>query len=30
MSVIAIDRGLRRHGKFLIEYSEDELLEMES
>jgi hypothetical protein len=29
-SVIAIARGLRTHGKFLVEYSEDELLEMES
>jgi hypothetical protein len=30
LSVIAIARGLRAHGKFLVEYSEDELLEMES
>jgi hypothetical protein len=29
LSVIAIARGLRTHGKFLVEYSEDELLEME-
>jgi hypothetical protein len=30
LSVIAIAKGLRTHGKFLAEYSEDELLEMES
>ena len=30
LSVIAIAKGLRTHGKFLVEYSEDELLEMES
>jgi hypothetical protein len=29
LSVIAIARGLRTHGKFLVSYSEDELLEME-
>jgi len=29
LSVIAIATGLRTHGKFLVEYSEDELLEME-
>jgi hypothetical protein len=29
LGVIAIARGLRTHGKFLVEYSEDELLEME-
>jgi hypothetical protein len=29
LSVIAIARGLRTHGKFLVAYSEDELLEME-
>ena len=29
LSVIAIARGLRTHGKFLVNYSEDELLEME-
>ena len=29
LGVIAIAAGLRTHGKFLIEYSEDELLEME-
>jgi len=28
LSVIAIARGLRTHGKFLMLYSEDELLEM--
>ncbi|MFZ0276586.1 MAG: hypothetical protein WA254_17490 [Candidatus Sulfotelmatobacter sp.] len=30
LSVIAIAKGLRTHGKFLIEYSEDELLDIES
>lgn len=29
LGLIAIEAGLRTHGKFLIEYSEDELLEME-
>ena len=29
LSFIAIAKGLRTHGKFLVEYSEDELLEME-
>jgi len=29
LSVIAIARGLRTHGRFLVAYSEDELLEME-
>ena len=29
LSVIAIAKGLRTHGKFLVKYSEDELLEME-
>lgn len=29
LSVVAIARGLRRHGKFLALYSEDELLELE-
>jgi len=29
LSVIAIASGLRTHGKFLVAYSEDELLEME-
>ena len=27
LSVIAIAKGLRAHGKFLVAYSEDELLE---
>lgn len=30
LSVIAIAKGLRIHGKFLVEYCEDELLEMEA
>jgi len=29
LGIIAIARGLRTHGKFLVEYSEDELSEME-
>ena len=29
LSVIAIAKGLRAHGKFLVAYSEDELSEME-
>lgn len=29
LGVIAIAAGLRIHGKFLVEYSDDELLEME-
>jgi hypothetical protein len=29
LSVIAIAKGLQTHGKFLVSYSEDELLEME-
>jgi len=29
LSVIAIAKGLRAHGKFLVEYSEDELLDIE-
>ena len=29
LSVIAIAKGLRTHGKFLVAYSEDELLELE-
>jgi hypothetical protein len=29
LSVIAIAGGLRTHGKFLADYSEDELLDME-
>ncbi|MGA9304542.1 MAG: hypothetical protein WBW31_03965 [Candidatus Sulfotelmatobacter sp.] len=30
LSVVAIAKGLRTHGKVLVEYSEDELLEIES
>jgi len=30
LSVIATAKGLRTHGKFLVEYGEDELLEMEA
>jgi hypothetical protein len=30
LSVIAIAKGLRTHGRFLVEYSEDELLDIES
>jgi len=30
LSVIAIAKGLRTHGRFLVEYSEDELQEIES
>jgi len=30
LSIIAIERGLRSHGKFLVSYSDDELLEIES
>lgn len=30
LSVIAISKGLRAHGKFLVNYSEDELIEIES
>ena len=29
LSVIAIAKGLRTHGKFLVAYSEDELSKME-
>ncbi len=29
LGVIAIAKGLRTHGKFLVEYSDDELLDME-
>jgi hypothetical protein len=29
LSVIAIAKGLRTHGRFLVAYSEDELSEME-
>jgi hypothetical protein len=30
LSVIAIAKGLRTHGKFLVEYSEDEMLDIEA
>lgn len=30
LGVIAINRGLRCHGKFLVNYSEDEMVEIES
>ncbi|MGA9545290.1 MAG: hypothetical protein WBQ85_17065, partial [Candidatus Sulfotelmatobacter sp.] len=30
LSVVAIAKGLRTHGKFLVDYSEDDLLEIES
>jgi hypothetical protein len=30
LSVVAIAKGLRTHGRFLVEYSEDELLDIES
>jgi hypothetical protein len=30
LSVVAIIKGLRTHGRFLLEYEEDELLDMES
>ena len=30
LSILAIAKGLRAHGKFLIEYSEEELLDIES
>ena len=30
LDVLAIEKGLRTHGRFLINYSDDELLEMES
>jgi hypothetical protein len=30
LGIIAIAKGLRTHGRFLVEFSEDELLEMES
>lgn len=29
LSVIAISKGLRNHGRFLVKYSEDEMLDME-
>ena len=30
LSVIAIEKGLRTHGKFLVNYSEKEMLDIES
>ena len=30
LGVIAIAKGLRAHGRFLVKYSEDELLDIES
>jgi hypothetical protein len=30
LSILAIDKGLRTHGRFLVNYSEEELLEIES
>jgi len=30
LSVIAIAKGFRTHGRFLMRYSEDELLKMEA
>jgi len=30
LGIIAIAKGLRTHGKFLLEFSEDELLDMET
>lgn len=30
LSVVAIEKGLRMHGKFLVNYSEDELTDIES
>ncbi|MGD0800448.1 MAG: hypothetical protein ABR906_03950 [Terracidiphilus sp.] len=30
LSIVAIDRGLLTHGKFLVKYSENELLDIES
>ena len=30
LGIIAIAKGLRTHGKFLVEYSEDELLDIEA
>jgi hypothetical protein len=29
LSIIAIAKGLRTHGRFLLEYSEDELVDLE-
>ena len=30
LGIIAIAKGLRTHGRFLVEYAEDELLDLES
>jgi hypothetical protein len=30
LSIVAITKGLRTHGRFLVDYAEDELLDMES
>jgi hypothetical protein len=30
LSIVAIKKGLRMHGRFLVQYSEDELAQMES
>jgi hypothetical protein len=30
LGIVAIERGLRTHGKFLVNYSEDEMLDIES
>jgi hypothetical protein len=30
LSIVAINKGLREHGSFLVNYSEDELTEIES
>jgi hypothetical protein len=30
LSILAIEKGLRTHGKFLVNYSEDEMLDIES
>ena len=30
LSILAIEKDLRIHGKFLVNYSEDEMLDIES
>jgi hypothetical protein len=30
LSIIAIEKGLRTHGRFLVDYSEEELIDLES
>jgi hypothetical protein len=30
LSIIAFEKGLRIHGKFLVNYSEDEMLDIQS